>query len=111
MPDEVKRWCNFLLKYLNTEHSLSGVGPAYFVASKSLITNELKKILKYELPNFDGYIRRNRHEIRLLQKYYKNTSTNCEVFFFFRRLTLLVLELTLKLILYIALLSKPILAM
>lgn len=68
MPDELKRLRNFLLKYPNIEHSLSGVGPAYFVASKSLITNELKRTLKYEFPNFDGYIRRNCHGHKIITK-------------------------------------------
>ena len=51
MPEELKRIRNFLREYPDIFHSLSGIGPAYFIASEKYIDPKIKKVLKEEFPN------------------------------------------------------------
>lgn len=68
MPDELKRLREFLLNYPELNHSLSGIGPSYFIATNNLIPTTLKRTLKKEFPNFNSKIQKNCHGHSIITK-------------------------------------------
>lgn len=68
MPDELKRLREFLLNYPELNHSLSGIGPSYFIATNNLVTASLKRTLKKEFPNFNSKIQKNCHGHSIITK-------------------------------------------
>lgn len=66
MPDELKKLREFLLtNYKNLQHSLSGSGSSYYIASKTSILNHVKKDILNNFPDYKLYSQEscNRHKI------------------------------------------------
>ncbi len=59
MPSELLRIRDFLSNYPNIDHSLSALGPSYYIASPTYIEPSLKKVLKKEFPDYKIYNQKN----------------------------------------------------
>lgn len=71
MPDELKKLREFLLtNYKNLQHSLSGSGSSYFIASKTPLLNHIKKDILNNFPDYKLYSQENCKHHKILIKIY-----------------------------------------
>lgn len=71
MPDELKKLREFLLtNYENLQHSLSGSGSSYYIASKTPILNYIKKDILNNFPNYKLYSQESCKGHKILIKIY-----------------------------------------
>lgn len=71
MPDELKKLRNFLLEnYSNLNHSLSGSGSAYYIASPTGIPNKIKKDIANNFKDYTFYNQNNCNKHKIIIKIY-----------------------------------------